>query len=129
MKNNDKGKSQILPDGLFKSILQIVGWSIVFFALCAVLSMLLMKRVKEFSTAAFIVGLIAFFVGIFSMSRGSSQDFNVWSFLGSRCVQSMQDPGNENYAKRHMQESIFIPNKKSIALTIAGIAIFLFSFF
>lgn len=129
MKNNDNGKVQISQNGLLRAILQILGWCIIFFGLCVLLCILLMKRVEEFSTAAFIVGLLTFFVGIFSMSRGSSQDFNPWSFLGSRCVQSMQDPGNDNYAKHHMEESIIIPHKKGIALIISGIAIFLFSFF
>lgn len=132
MKKIDKGKSQILQNDLLRKILHIVGWCAGFFGLGMLFCLLLMNWVtwaKEFATAAFVIGLITFFLGIFSITRGSSQDFNPWSYLGSRCVQSMQDPGNDNYAKQHLKESIIVLNEKGIALTIAGIAIFFFSFF
>ena len=112
-----------------QTVINTALWFALFLGIEAVLCALLTHKMGSFSNAAFVVGLVAFFIGVFSMMHGTSQDFNPRSYLGSRCVESMQDPGNDKYARRHMKESVFIANKKGLALALASMIIFGFSFF
>ena len=90
----EKDKATLLKQMAAKFLL----WLVIDMIGGCILGLMLINVAGSFINAIFYLSLIFFFGGLYGMSRGNTQDFNPWSYLGSRCVQSMQDPVNDKYA-------------------------------